>query len=183
MQRVRTCFVSISQVIFGLFFMGCRPALPTDDEMIRHFLLHETAFDELRDLIAQRPCGIYYPPRHTDMSYGYDSLSVAGLSAEDRVLFDSLLKEIDCERVYYRNRSSGDGESGMSEYSLSIPYFEHRILTSGVYKEYLYRPEWNEELMPLSESSSELNDSFGWRDTVLYKSIKDGWYIRLVNSP
>lgn len=183
MRRMQKSLFKAYQVILCLCILGCRPNPPTDDEMIRHFLLHETAFCELRDIIAQRPCGIYYPPHHTGTLYGYDSASVAGLSVEDRALLDSLLKEIDCERVFYQNRLSGDGESCMYEYSLSIPYFVQRFLTSGVYKGYLYQPEWNEELMPLTESSSELNDVFGWRDTVLYKSIKDDWYISLVNSP
>lgn len=91
---------SIILLASSLFVTGCELPLPTDDEMIRHFTLHKAAFNEIRDIVTQRAYGRYYPPYRTDTLYGYDLLSIKELSGEHKLLLDSLLNEIGCERVF-----------------------------------------------------------------------------------
>jgi len=181
----RTIYMQVSQLVLGLCIVSCGYPLPTDEEMKRHFLMHEQSFDELCEIISQRSCGSYYPPFDSvclDMSDSEEMASVAGLSPDDRSVLDSLLSDIGCKRVFYRIRTSADAaDKDTTGIRIEIPYFSQGISISGVSKDFLYEPERDEELMPLTESSLELNDVCGWRDTILYKSIKGDWYIRLWN--
>lgn len=169
-------------LISSLFVTGCELSLPTDDEMIRHFTQHEAAFNEIRDIVTQRPYGRYYPPYRKDTLCGDDLLSVKELSEEHRLLLDSLLNEIGCERVFYWGKESlKEMGKDTTKTEIYIPYFVYGLSIGGTSKEFLYEPERDEERMPLTEPHLELNDVYRQTgsDTTLYKSIKDNWYLML----
>lgn len=150
--------------------------------MIRHFTQHEAAFNEIRNILTARTYGRYYPPYRTDTLYGDDSLSLKGLSAKHKLLLDSLLNEIGCERVFYWGKELRK-EMGHDtlQTSIHIPYFVYGLSIGGTSKEFLYEPELDKERMPLTEQHLELNDIYRQTgsDTTLYKSIKNDWYIIL----
>lgn len=166
-----------------LSIVGCGgSSIPTDEEMIQNFFMHETAFDELYDIVSQRPCGRYYPPYNVSMLYGDDSASVEGLSEKEKSRLDSLLAAINCERIFYWTGTIWCASEGNVPYtSINIPYFSRGLSIGGTSKEYVYEPHCSEKRMPLTDSSLELNDVYGWRDTILYKSIKGNWYIMLLH--
>lgn len=168
-------------LVLCLFMTGCELSLPTDEEMTRHFTQHEAAFNEIRSIVTQRTRGSYYPPYRTDTIYGDDSSSIEGLSEEHRLLLDSLLNEIGCERVFYPEKKlpteTGKDTTGIT---IRIPYFVYGLSIGGTSKEFLYEPD--KKRIPATERYSDLNGIYrqiGGSDTTLYKPIKDGWYIML----
>lgn len=171
---------SIILLASSLFVTGCELSLPTDDEMIRHFTQHEAAFNEIRDIVTQRAYGRYYPPYRTDTLYGDDLLSVKELSGEHKLLLDSLLNEIGCERVFYLGKESlKEIGKDTTKTRIYIPYFAYGLSIGGTSKEFLYEPD--RDRIPLTEQHLELNDVYRQtgNDTTLYKLIKDDWYIML----
>ena len=164
-----------------LFMTGCELSLPTDEEMTRYFTQHEAAFNEIRNIVTQRTRGSYYPPYRTDTIYGDDSSSIEGMPEEHRLLLDSLLNEIGCERVFYPEKKLPTGtDKDTRGITIRIPYFVYGLSIGGTSKEFLYEPD--RERIPATERYSDLNDIYrrtGGSDTTLYKPIKDGWYIML----
>ncbi len=91
-----------------LLLGGCNNALmpPTDEEMSRLFLEHEDAFNRLKEIVLKRAYGWYYPPYDSIMVHEDDSLSLEGLSVEDKSALDSILKAISCKRISIGERTA-----------------------------------------------------------------------------
>ena len=159
---------------------GNPPMPPSDAEMTRHFLAHETAFDGIREVIARCPYGDYYPPY--DMQ---DTACLKGVSMEDRHTLDSLLEAISCERVFYFGKEAMK-ESGWNGYdttytSFTIPYFSHGYSIGGTSKDFVYDPGLKNNPAYQVTEHGDLNGIYRrtYNDTTLYKRIKGDWYIRL----
>ena len=175
--------ISQITVLFScLFITSCKLSLPTDNEMIQHFTLHEAAFNKIQNVISQRTYGCYYPPYRTDTLYGEDQLSIKKLSQEDKQLLDSLLLEINCERIFYWNKERKK-ETGhdSTEIIISIPYFMYGLSIGGTTKEFLYAPNLKQECQSIENSQMDLNELYRSTDsdTTFYKLIKNNWYIKL----
>lgn len=163
---------------------GAPPVPPSDEEMTRHFLAHEAAFEALREVIARCPYGMYYPPYDTQ-----DTACLKGISTEDRHRLDSLLAAISCERVFYygkeakkeaMKKSGWDGQD-TTYTSLSVPYFSHGYSIGGTSKDFVYDPGLKDHPDGHVTEHGDLNEIYrrAYNDTTLYKRIKGDWYIQL----
>lgn len=175
-------YTSVFMLSAVLLMAGCGdpPMPPSDAEMTRHFLAHETAFDGIREVIARCPYGDYYPPY--DMQ---DTACLRGVSMEDRHTQDSLLEAISCERVFYFGKEAMK-ESGWNGYdttytSFTIPYFSHGYSIGGTSKDFVYDPGLKNNPAYQVTEHGDLNGIYRrtYNDTTLYKRIKGDWYIRL----
>lgn len=159
---------------------GEPPMPPSDEEMIRHFTTHEAAFNGIREVISRCLYGMHYPPYAND-----DTTCLRGVSIEDRKMLDSLLNEIGCERVFYCGRELRK-ENGWTLYdttytSFSIPYFSHGYSIGGTGKDFSYSPGLKNNTTCRITEHGDLNEIYRRRynDTILYKRIKEDWYIVL----
>lgn len=159
--------------------VGCwSPAVPpTDNEMIQHFYEHEQAFDQIKELISLCPEGSYYPPYFPD-----DTACLKGIPIPVQQKMDSLLAEIECERIFYFvTTEKTEHEENITYIGLSIPYFISGFSVGGTEKSF--------ECSTLPRKpfgimeTKELNDIYRKRynDTILYKSIKGDWFITLLH--
>jgi len=175
-------YISVFMLSAVLLMAGCgdSPVPPSDEEMTRHFLAHEAAFDGIREVIARCPYGMYYPPY--DMQ---DTACLKGVFMEDRHTLDSLLEAISCERVFYFGKKAKK-ESGWNGYdttytSFTIPYFSHGYSIGGTSKDFVYDPGLKDHPDGHVTEDGDLNGTYRrtYDDTTLYKRITGDWYIRL----
>lgn len=172
---------------FLLCFMliGCSEPkpIPADKEMTDNFVNHEDAFNEIKDSILTLRAGYYYPPFDRETDYEYESRCDSSISAKKQYRLDSLLHVIGCERVYYKDRENYKGEKNDS--SLTFIYWVRGLSIGGTWKYYVYIPDFwglhdmtRYEIIKDKEMESVLNET-GYADTIMYKHIKDSWYIEL----
>lgn len=157
---------------------GCSvPAMPpTDHEMIQHFNNKYLAFEKIYEIISSCPDNSYYPPY-----YAEDTLCLNGISPVIQKKLDSLLSEIQCERIYYKRQSGQDNDIlGMME--LSISFYSDGYSVGGTAKDFVYCAPTIRDYYKMSDNM-ELNDIIreNYNDTILYKPIIDNWYIRLIH--
>lgn len=165
-----------------VFFVKCgcgRSNPPTDDEMIQHFYAHESAFNQIKEeLASMRTDYSHYPPY-----YPYDTTCLAGMSISTQEALDSLLVEIGCERIFYSVEAGGqqEYEKEMPDVYLSIPYFASGYSIGGTSKDFVYSTTIGGSPFEIIEDR-ELNDIYReQKNTIVYKSIKGNWYIRLMH--
>lgn len=170
----------ISLALLGILVLltECtEPKMPsTDEEMIKHFNNKRSAFEAIYNTISSCPDNSYYPPYGSE-----DTLCLKGISPDIQKKLDSLLSEIQCERVFYGRQSRQEaGETGVME--LSIPYFSSGYSTGGTTKDFVYRAHTIREYYQMTDSV-ELNEIYSknYNDTILYKPIVGNWYINLIH--
>lgn len=117
----------ISQItilcITSLFIScGASEVPPTDNEMIQHFYAHESAFNQIKELVSMRPNSSYYPPYHPN-----DTICLTEISIPTQKALDSLLVEIGCKRIFYAVK-------GVSPKTLWICYVNTRKCTIFAFK-------------------------------------------------
>lgn len=150
---------------------------PTDDEMVQHFYAHESAFNQIKELISVCPNNSYYPPYHLN-----DTICLIGMSTPMQKKLDSLLTEIGCKRIFYTIKAEKQVyEKETPNIELSIQYFVSGYSVGGTAKEFVYSTIAG-RLFPVIENR-ELNDIYQKQcnDTILYKQIKENWFIRLIH--
>ena len=171
----------ISQItilcITGLFVScGTSVSPPTDDEMIQHFYAHESAFNQIKELVSMRPNSSYYPPYHPN-----DTTCLAGISIPTQQALDSLLREIKCKRIFYAVKTGRqEYEKEMPEVELCVQYFVSGYSVGGTTKEFVYSTTVVKQFEVIE--NRELNSIYQeqYNDTILYKSINGNWFIRLI---
>ncbi len=156
---------------------------PSDEQMIAHFIQHEAAFEEIREIIFRCPYGMYYPPYDKQQ----DTLCLKGISDEDQRRLDSLLMEIGSERIFYIGKKlkkamcekSGENSWDTTCTSFTISYYVHGYSIGGTSKDFLYNPELKNKVTVSITENGELNEIYSrnFCDTILYKLIKNHWYI------
>ena len=183
-----------------LLATSCEPPMPpTDEEMIRLFHTHETAFRKVHDIIAEHSeGGFHYPPLcpyedimpdsteaqgepSDEPEYGQDT-TMFGLTKKERRQLDSLLTAIGCGfmRVDREEREVKDSAS----VSLVLVYYSHGIVDAGTSKCFVYDPGLKSRQYICITEHGDLNEIYRrtYNDTTLYKPIKGDWYIELDHS-
>lgn len=170
----------VSLILFCVLVMiiGCSESImpPTDDEMIQYFKNKRSAFEEIYEIISSCPYNSYYPPYHTE-----DTLCLMGILPETQIKLDSLLAEIQCERIYYSRQSRYENDTtGVME--LSIPFFSSGYSIGGTSKNFVYCTPTIRDYYQMT-NTMELNDVYrrNYNDTILYKHITGNWYINLIH--
>lgn len=176
-----------------LISASCSDAnIPTDQEMIDNFNKHALVFDEIRQLIAtDMPVG-HYPL----FQYDRDSVEMAQVPLEKRLLLDSLLKTAGIERVYYTEKDF-DVIDTIYAKRITFLYYAWGLSITGGAKSYVYAPHledalksYEEELLAdpelgkfmIQKLTDEDLDKVAQQhstDLELYRPIKDDWYIHL----
>lgn len=172
----------ISQItilcITSLFIScGASEVPPTDNEMIQHFYAHESAFNQIKELVSMRPNSSYYPPYHPN-----DTICLTEISIPTQKALDSLLVEIGCKRIFYAVKAGGqEYEKEMPDVELCVPYFVSGYSVGGTTKEFVYSTTVGRQFEVIEDR--ELNNIYQeqYNDTILYKSINENWFIRLVH--
>lgn len=174
---MRVSQIIILSAIFLFTSCGTSAVPPTDNELIQHFYTHESAFNQIKELISECPNNLYYPPYHSK-----DTICLIGISAPIQKKLDSLLFEIGCKRIFYTIKTNEQGHvKEPPNVELSIQYFTSGYSVGGTAKDFVYS-SIVERLFPITENR-ELNDIYQtqYNDTILYKSIKGNWFIRLIH--
>lgn len=167
----------ISLILFcvSVIATGCStPEMPpTDDEMIQHFNNKRLAFEEIYEIISLCPNNSYYPPYNME-----DTVCLNGISPAIREKLDSLLSEIQCERIFYSRQARQDSEA----MELNIPFFSSGYAVGGTTKDFAYRAPTIRKYYQMTDSV-DLNDVYrkNYNDTILYKPITGNWYINLIH--
>lgn len=169
--------VIILSVICLFASCGTSVAPPTDNEMIQHFYAHESAFNQIKELVSMCPNNSYYPPYHPN-----DTTCLAGISIPTQKALDSLLVEIRCKRIFYAVKARGQAdEKEMPDVELCLQYFVSGYSVGGTTKEFVYSTTVGKQFEVIE--NRELNHIYQERynDTILYKSINRNWFIRLIH--
>lgn len=172
----------ISQIIIlsvTCLFTSCGTSVvpPTDNEMIQHFYAHESAFNQIKDLISECPYNLYYPPYHPN-----DTVCLIGISFPIKQKLDSLLSEIRGKRIFYTVKTGKqEYEKETPNVELSILYFVSGYSVGGTTKEFVYSTTVGKQFEVIE--NRELNNicQEQYNDTILYKSINRNWFIRLIH--
>lgn len=171
----------IPQIIIlciNCLFVSCGTSVvpPTDYEMIQHFHAHEPAFNQIKELISVCPNNSYYPPYHPN-----DTICLIGIPIPIQKELDSLLVEIGGKRIFYTVETERQEYQKVTpNVELCIQYFVSGYSVGGTMKEFVYSTKV-EKRFPIE--NRELNHIYQKRynDTILYKSIKKNWFIRLIH--
>lgn len=142
---------------------------PSDEEMIRLFNTHETAFAQIAEMMSHCPSDLYYPPYNENK----DTTYLRAIPPKDRAKLDSLLKEIGSERIFYYK--------GSSHSHISVSYYNHGYSIGGTSKSFIHKPELRENVSVRITENGDLNEIYRrkFNDTTLYKLIKGNWCIEL----
>ena len=155
----------MTAIMFSAYEKG--PLVPTDTEMIEHFQLHETLFEELRTMIE------YDSLRSFPLSvHEKKEGKILPISVDRESKYDSLMKKTQIIRFWYSNPFQKAKEN-----SILFFYFEKGDATWGIEKgfEYVFdrAEEEDKEFMEI-----ELYDSVIEKyknNCFLYKKINDKW--------
>lgn len=165
---------------------------------MRHFVTHEAAFRKVYEIMAESSEGsFHYPPlspeevitldstEQSELSYESNDeqdIPVYGLLKQDRILLDSLLKEIGCSFILVDRREWKTADSVYV--SLVMPYYSHGIVDAGTSKSFVYDPGLRSHRNIHITEHGDLNEIYRrtYNDTTLYKLVKGNWYIELDHS-
>jgi hypothetical protein len=158
-------FVIILGFLTLVFGSGDKRKMPADAQMIEHFKLHETLFEELRNMIDNDTLS-HYPPHAQDKRDGIP----LSISHERELEYISMLKEIQIEGIkHYWWRKN----------SIQFTYFEKGSATWGIEKgfEYVF-DRANEEEKSKVFTDKELHDfvvESKLDNCTFYKKINANW--------
>lgn len=163
--------------------------IPSDDKMIEVYENSEIVFETIKEIVRK------YNSFHYPLFNNTDSMEIS-LSANDKHLLDSLLRELDVQRVFYNKGSIINSQRDNVE--ISLLYYSWGLSVSGGYKEYIYKPSLKEEIEKYNEMiklnpslkkfhimkiiHKDLNQAvqnYSASSLDLYRPIKGAWFIHL----